>query len=74
MEIDEMLDKIDEYAVFVVLDDVDEVLVSIGGGEGIPIVAAWDKNGFRAYDLDDRDRYPLERDEFIEMVKAKEPI
>ncbi len=74
MKIEELLARLDKNCVFEVLDDPDEILISIGGGDGIPIVAAWDKNGFQPYKLDSRDSFPLEREEFIEMVLAKEPI
>lgn len=74
MKIDELLARLDKFSVFAVLDDVDEILISIGGGINIPIVAAWDKNGFIPYDLDSREYYPLERDEFMEMVRVKESI
>ena len=74
MKIEELLACLDKNCVFEVLDDPDEILISIGGGEGIPVVAAWDKNGFRPYKLDSRDSFPLEREEFVEMVLVKEPI
>lgn len=74
MKINELLAGIDQYAGFAVINDIDEVLISIGAGGEIPVVAAWDKNGFRPYDLDGRDYYPIERDEFMEMVPLKEPI
>ena len=74
MRVEELIGKLDENCVFEVIDDPDEILLSIGGGEGIPVVAAWDKNGFEPYSLDSRFRFPLEREEFIEMVLAKEPI
>ncbi len=74
MKIEELLARLDKNCVFEVLDDPDEILISIGGGEGIPVVAAWDKNGFAPYELDTRFRFPLEREEFIEMVLVKEPI
>ncbi len=74
MKIEELLGRLGKNCVFEVLDDTDEILISIGGGKGIPVVAAWDKNGFRPYQLDSRFRFPLEREEFIEMVLVKEPI
>jgi len=75
MDINKELSKIDNGAMFFCGLDSDMPLISLGAGGDVPFSAAWDKNGYRAYRMDQDDDYqPIKRETFIRLVKIKEPL
>jgi len=49
------LKKISLTASFYVTTDSDEIPISVGGGDGIPFEASWDRTGYRPTNLDAHD-------------------
>lgn len=75
MNLDELLNGINDGAMFYSSLDNDAILVSLAAGGDIPFTAAWDKTGYRTYEMNDEDDYqPINRTTFIELVKTREPL
>jgi len=71
----ELLKKISPTASFYLSTDSDEIPISVGGGDGIPFEASWDKTGFRPTNLDAHEHVvPISREEFERLVLMKEPL
>ena len=71
----EAFKKISSTASFYISTDSDEIPISVGGGEGIPFEAAWDKTGFIITKLDSHEHVvPITREAFEKLVLNKEPL
>jgi hypothetical protein len=75
MNLNELLSKINDGAMFYSGLDNDAVLVSLAAGGDVPFSAAWDKTGYRPYVMsDEEDYHPINRVTFMGLVKTKEPL
>ena len=74
-KLNQLLNNIEPGAMFYVGTDNDAVLVAFAGGNGMPYISAWDKTGYREYTAFDFDEFePISREQFIQLVKSREPL